>query len=174
MSARTLRYGIALLLASIIYGGTSMAAHSQDSSREDNRKVITDYYAAYAAGDIDKVASFYANDIEWHIPGEHPLAGTKKGRAEVDAFFLQLGLSSFRAELIALTVDENWVIDMHRGWSNRSDGNNVDTIWALAFRIENGKIAEARNFAFDQASTNSFFWKAYPLKPIPDRLADGR
>jgi uncharacterized protein len=155
-----------ILLATTIYGGMSMAA-----SPEDNTRIITDYYAAYAAGDIEKIASFYADDIEWHIPGQHPLAGTKKGKAEVAAFFEQLGRSGFRAELIALTADENWVIDMHRGWSTRPDGNNVDTVWALAFRIENGKIAEARNFAFDQAAANDFFWKAYPLKPIPDRLA---
>ncbi|UIY29834.1 hypothetical protein LZK73_02970 [Neorhizobium galegae] len=68
-------------------------------------------------------------------------------------------------------ADENWVIDMHRGWSNR-DGANVDTVWVLAFRIEDGKIKEARNFSYDQAAADSFFWQAYQLKPLPDRLAN--
>ncbi|MBB3391563.1 hypothetical protein FHT82_004341 [Rhizobium sp. BK275] len=157
-----------VLAAAMFQGNISTAA-----SPEDNRKVITDYYAAYGSGDMSKVESFFADDIKWHIPGHHPLAGTKQGKAEVAAFFQQLGRSNFRADLIALMADENWVIDMHRGWSNRDAGPNVDTVWVLAFRIENGKIAEARNFAFDQAAADSFFWSAYPLKPLPERLAAG-
>jgi len=61
---------------------------------------------------------------------------------------------------------------MHRGWSNREGGADVDTIWVLAFRIEHGKIQEARNFAFDQAAADSFFWRAYPLKPLRERLVE--
>ncbi len=63
-------------------------------------------------------------------------------------------------------ADENWVVDMHRGWSNREGEPNVDTVWVLAFRIEDGKIREARNFSFDQAAADAFFWQAYPLKPL--------
>ncbi|MBY5663558.1 nuclear transport factor 2 family protein [Rhizobium leguminosarum] len=148
-------------------GGGVMAA-----SLEENRKVITDYYAAYGSGDMSRVTAFFADDIEWHIPGHHPLAGVKRGKEEVAAFFQQLGKARFRAELIALMADENWVIDMHRGWSGRDGLANVDTIWVLAFRIENGKIREARNFSYDQAAADTFFWQAYPLKPLPDRLLE--
>ena len=155
-----------LALATLI-GGLAMAA-----SPEDNRQVILDYYSAYGTGDMNAVAEFFSDDIVWHIPGQHPLAGTKEGRDEVLAFFEQLGRGNFRAELIALMADENWVIDMHRGWSNLEDQSNVDTIWVLAFRIEDGLIAEARNFSFDQASADSFFWETYPLRPLPDRLAN--
>ena len=139
---------------------------------EENKQVILDYYATYATGDMDALAAFFAEDIVWHIPGQHPLAGTKTGADEVLAFFRLLGRGSFRAELIALMADENWVIDMHRGWSNLEGQQNVDTIWVLAFRIEDGKIAEARNFSYDRAAADSFFWATYPLKPLPDRLAD--
>jgi ketosteroid isomerase-like protein len=155
------------LSAAMLSGGTAMAA-----SPEENRKVIEDYYAAYGSGDMGKVADFFADDIEWHIPGHHPLAGTKKGKAEVAAFFAELGKSNFRAELLVLMADENWVVDMHRGWSNREWQANVDTVWVLAFRIEDGKIREARNFSFDQAAADAFFWQTYPLKPLPERLAD--
>lgn len=166
MSLKAIASGT-VLAALVLMGGTARAA-----SPEENRKVISDYYAAYATGDMDKVASFFADDIEWHIPGHHPLAGTKHGKQEVSSFFQQLGKGNFRAELIALVADENWVIDMHRGWSNRDGLENVDTVWVLAFKIENGKIKEARNFSYDQASADRFFWQAYPLKPLPERLVD--
>lgn len=157
----------AAVVAGTMIGGTAMAA-----TPDENRQVILDYYAAYGSGDMDAVAEFFADNIVWHIPGQHPLAGTKTGRDEVLAFFEQLGRGNFNAELIALMADENWVIDMHRGWSNLEDRSNVDTVWVLAFRIEDGKIAEARNFSFDQAAANSFFWETYPLRPLPDRLAN--
>lgn len=160
------------ILAAASFGLFALMAPALSASPEENKKVVQDYYAAYASGDIEKVSAFFTDDIDWHIPGRHPLAGTKTGKAEVTAFFAELGKSNFRSELIALTADENWVIDMHRGWSNREGGFNVDTVWALAFRIEDGKITEARNFAFDQSAADSFFWKAYPLKPLPERLAE--
>ncbi|MGK6314616.1 nuclear transport factor 2 family protein [Neorhizobium sp. DT-125] len=71
----------ALLVAAALFSGAPAMA----ASPEENRKVIADYYAAYAAGDMGKVADFFADDIEWHIPGHHPLAGTKRGKAEVAA-----------------------------------------------------------------------------------------
>lgn len=152
---------------SMVYGAFAMAA-----TPEENKQVILDYYGAYGTGDMNAVASFFADDIEWHIPGQHPLAGTKSGKDEVLAFFEQLGKGAFQAELIALMADENWVIDMHRGWSNLEDQTNVDTTWVLAFKVEGGKITEARNFSFNQAAADIFFWETYPLKPLPERLAN--
>jgi hypothetical protein len=29
-----------------------------------------------------------------------------------------------------------------------------------------------QNFAADQHAADAFFWHAYPLKPIPDRIAE--
>ena len=62
----------------LVLGGAAMAA-----SPEENRQVIADYYAAYATGDMSQVTAFFADDIQWHIPGHHPLAGTKRGKEEV-------------------------------------------------------------------------------------------
>jgi len=37
--------------------------------------------------------------------------------------------------------------------------------------MENGKIVEVVNFAADQHGADLFFYKAYSLKPIQDRIA---
>ncbi|MEM6657839.1 MAG: hypothetical protein AAF625_07100 [Pseudomonadota bacterium] len=63
------------------------------------------------------------------------------------------------------------MVDIHRGWSNVEGAVNVDTIWALVYRIENGKIVEATNLSADQDTANAFFWSQYQLAPLPERLA---
>ncbi len=133
--------------------------------------LIKRYYQTYAEQQPEKLKAFFADDIEWHIPGHHPLAGTKRGAEEVLAFFELLAESNFKAELIYIGGDDKHVVDVHRGWSNREAGPNVDTTWVLLYRIEDDRIREARNFSFDQHAADAFFWKAYKLRALPDRLA---
>ena len=141
------------------------------ASPEDNIKVVQDFFAAYGANDLDGIAAVMHEDVSWHIPGRHPLSGTKNGRDEVLAFFAELAVAGFKAEPIYFGADETYVVDIHRGWSNVEGKPNVDTIWALLYRIENGKIVEATNLSADQDAANSFFWSQYQLAPVPQRLA---
>ncbi|WNN88650.1 nuclear transport factor 2 family protein [Gloeocapsopsis dulcis] len=109
--------------------------------------------------------------VSWTIPGHHPLAGTKRGVDEVLAFFQQLAKAKFQAEVLFLGGNDTYVVDVHRGWSNLAQ-NNIDQLWALLFRIDNSRIIEATNFPSNQHAADAFFWQAYQLKPIPDRLAN--
>ncbi len=151
----------------LLIGGLAMAA-----TPEENIKTVQDFFAAYGANDLEAIAAVMDEDVRWHIPGRHPLSGTKQGRAEVLAFFEQLGSAGFQAEPIYFGADETHVVDIHRGWSNVDGAANVDTIWALVYRIENGKIVEATNLSGDQDAANAFFWAQYPLAPLPGRLAE--
>ncbi|WP_415715210.1 nuclear transport factor 2 family protein [Roseibium sp.] len=160
-TAGTLALTAALLAAFPAFAG----------SPEDNIKVVQDFFAAYAENDLNGIASVMDQDIRWHIPGRHPLSGTKTGRAEVLAFFEQLGEAGFKAEPIYFGANETHVIDIHRGWSNVEGKPNVDTTWALVYRIENGKIVEATNLSADQDAANTFFWSQYTLAPLPQRLS---
>ncbi len=149
----------------------AFAQGTPDAARNRNMELIQRYYETYAQGDPEALRPFFAPDIVWRIPGQHPLAGDKHGADEVLAFFAQLATAGFAAETIALASGGDWVIDLHRGFSTRGEGS-LDITWALAFRIQNDQIAEAINFAFDQAVANVFFWVNFPLKPIPERLAN--
>jgi hypothetical protein len=168
--------GVAAAAAAAAVGGglTGAPIAAQEATAvadNPNVQLIMDYYATYGAGDPEALRPFFADDIVWRIPGQHPLSGDKVGADEVLAFFQQLNLAQFGAEPIVLAAADDWVIDLHRGFSTAGEGE-LDILWALAFRIEDGQIAEAINFAFDQAAANAFFWANYPLRPIPDRLAD--
>ncbi len=147
---------------------TALATGTADATTNPNIALIQQYYAAYAAGDLNALRRFFARDIRWTIPGHHPLSGTKQGVDEVLAFFEALGRAGFRAELHALAADGDWVIDLHRGWSTTPAG--LDTTWVLAFRIRGRKIVEAINFAGDQHAADAYFWRTFPLAPLPGRF----
>lgn len=155
--------GTAGLAASALTAPTASAAREHP-----NVTLIRDYYKAYGSGDLESLRQFFAPDIRWTIPGHHPLSGTKVGATEVLAFFAQLAKSGFRAEILFLAADGEWVVDLHRGWSTTPEG--LDITWALAYRIRGRKIVEAVNFAADQHAADAFFWRQYPLAPIPGRF----
>ncbi|MCI2416952.1 nuclear transport factor 2 family protein [Saccharopolyspora sp. K220] len=155
--------------AGLAVGAVAGPAAAASGREHPNVTLIREYYAAYAEGDLDALRDrFFAADISWTIPGHHPLAGTKRGVDEVIAFFTQLGRAGMRAETYFLAADGEWVVDLHRGWSTAPEG--LDTTWALAFRIRDGRIVEAVNYPGDQHAADAFFWNNFPLAPIPDRL----
>ncbi|MEW9552583.1 nuclear transport factor 2 family protein [Nonomuraea sp. NPDC050783] len=162
--------GLTLAATGTPAAASTSAAAGKPAGEHPNIKLIRGYYDAYARNDLTALRErFFAADIVWTIPGHHPLAGTKRGADEVLAFFTELARAGFRADPIALAADGDWVIDLHRGWSTRPEG--LDILWALAFRIRGGRIAEAVNFAADQHAADAFFWRRYPLAGIPARLA---
>lgn len=159
---------VGVAAGSLLGAGTATA--TPKPHEHPNVRLIKDYYAAYASGDVNRLRGFFADDIRWTIPGRHPLSGTKVGADEVLAFFGQLAKAGFKADPIFLAADGDWVVDLHRGWSTAPEG--LDITWALAFRIVDGRIAEAINFAADQAAADTYFWQNYELAAIPTRLKD--
>jgi ketosteroid isomerase-like protein len=53
-----------------------------------NMKVIQTFFQAYSSGDMEQIAGILSPDIEWVIPGRHPLSGTKKGIPESSALLI--------------------------------------------------------------------------------------
>ncbi len=153
------------LLAFLLLGSAPARA------TEANITLIRDYYAAYATGNPDALRPFLAEDIVWRIPGHHPLAGDKRGRDEVIAFFQGLARGRFKAEPVFFQAQGDLVVDIHRGWSTVGQGPEIDQLYALMFRIRDGRIVEATNFLTDMHQSDAFFWAHYPLKPLPERLA---
>ena len=175
-SRRTLLMGGASFagLAALAFTSQSQA-QSQPAVSSDSPTVavVQRYYQAYASGDRNQIRSFFAPDVTWTIPGHHPLAGTKRGADEVLAFFDRLAEAKFQAEVLFLGGNDRYVVDVHRGWSNIEGeaATNIDQLWALLFRIQGDRIVEAVNFPGDQHAADAFFWRHFPLKPLPDRLA---
>lgn len=159
-----------LIVLALLYPASGAVAQNADEQR--NIQLIQDYYAAYATGDPEAVRPFLHEDVVWRIPDHHPMAGDKEGPDEVIAFFTGLARGNFGAEPIFFQAQGNMVVDIHRGFSGVGEGPEVDQLYALMFRIEDGLIIEAQNFLTDMYESDRFFWAHYPLKPLPERLAE--
>ena len=141
------------------------------ASKDPKIEAIDAFFAAYASHDLDQMRKVLADDIEWTIPGHHPLSGIKRGVEEVAAFFTQLGKAGFQADPRFLEANDEYVVDVHRGWTTEGVGQ-VDTLWALVWHFNaDGKVDRVVNLSGDQHQMDAFVWSNYPLAPIPARLA---
>lgn len=141
------------------------------TGKDTKIEAINKFFEAYAVHDLEGIRSVLTDDVEWTIPGHHPLSGTKRGIEEVTAFFTQLGKAGFQAEPLFLEANEQYVVDIHRGWTTEGVGK-VDTIWALVWHFNaDGKVDRVVNLSGDQHQMDAFVWNNFSLAPIPDRLA---
>ncbi len=131
------------------------------SATHPNLVLIHRFFQAYSTNDLDGIKEILAEDIKWHIPGNHPLSGTKTGVNEVLEYFQQLNKGAFQAESIVMGVNDNFVIDCHKNWSTIADGENLNNMSCLLWKIENNRIVEVYNFPEDQHKVDAFFSKLY-------------
>lgn len=144
----------------------------QNPSPKDNLHVVRRFYQCFASGDLQPLREeILSPTVVWRVPGNHPLSGVHRGPGEVIEFFRQLSASRFRADILFLGSEGDWVVDLHRGWSRREDGDDIDLLWVLSCRLESGRIVEAQNFVSDQHAADAFFSRVHRLAPLPGRLA---
>ena len=59
-------------------------------SENDNKELVKQGYAAFAAGDVQTLMELFDDDIEWTQPGNSAISGTFHGKAEVMEFMGRL------------------------------------------------------------------------------------
>jgi uncharacterized protein len=122
-----------------------------------NVQLIHQFFQAYATQDLNAIRQIVSPDIEWIIPGRHPLSGTKAGVEQVLDYFSQLSAYSFAAQPLVMGYNDEYVIDCHLNWSNRPEGENLRSMSCLLWKIRNGKIVQVYNFPQDQHLVDAFF-----------------
>ncbi|GAA4995970.1 nuclear transport factor 2 family protein [Actinopolymorpha pittospori] len=140
------------------------------SDKTSKIDAINKFFAAYATYDLEAMREVLTDDIEWTIPGHHALSGIKRGVEEVAAFFTQLAKAGFQADPLFLEANEEYVVDIHRGWTTEGVGK-VDTTWALVWHFNTeGKVDRVINLSGDQHHMDAYVWDNYTLAPLPERL----
>jgi ketosteroid isomerase-like protein len=126
-----------------------------------NIELINAFFKAYATNNVEAIQNIFADDIKWHIPGTHPLSGTKLGVNAVLEYFEKLNKGRFMAEPIVMGVNDNFVIDCHRNLSNIEGEEHFNNMSCLLWKIDNQKIVEVHNFPQNQQIVDLFFSKLY-------------
>ncbi|MBW5483668.1 nuclear transport factor 2 family protein [Streptomyces bambusae] len=136
-------------------------------------------YRALGSGDRDRILEYYAQDLRWLVPGNHPLAGRYEG---LDAFLELMGRThkltggTFRMDLEAVLVGEDCSADVCRNTALRAgadeaSGSPYERMDYQVFhfmRWRDGRITEGRDGLFgDTAVAFSQFWA--PFAPNGDR-----
>lgn len=124
-----------------------------------NLDVINSFFEAYGKRDMDALRQVTTEDVTWHFPGRHPLGGTKKGVAEVVAFFDQMAKFDFRADRLVIGVADEYVVEAQRVWTEEN-GHDVEMGWCVLWTFDDGKLAGGTHFSSEQYKADDFFKRA--------------
>lgn len=124
-----------------------------------NIELFRQAYAAFTAGDMDALATVFAEDLVWHTPGRNLLSGEYRSRDAAFASFakeLELSGGTYRPEIHdVLANDEHTVALLHV--TATRDGKTLDQSYALVFHVRGGRFVEAWESWTDEAAWDEFW-----------------
>jgi ketosteroid isomerase-like protein len=116
------------------------------------KQVVRRYLDALVAGDIDTVRDSFAQDAEWTIHGELPIAGPWHGRDRiVDDFLQSVGSTLFAPgsqsfEFPTRIADGDTVVVEWRVHARTPAGAAYDNAYCGIFVVRGGRIGEVREY----------------------------
>src|SRR5919106_333977 len=137
-------------------------------SIQENVQIVKDAFAAIGRGDMQGLLALSAEDIEWIIPGEWPLAGTHRGHAGL-ADLLQKASETMETfteprEFVA-QGDRVLVVGFARG-RIKATNRTFEDDWVFAITVRNGKLTNIREYIDTQALARASEMAASP-KALP-------
>ena len=126
---------------------------------QDDADLVRRGYAAFSAGDMATLTEVFADDAVWHVPGNNSLAGPKKGRDDILAFFGELFErtgGTIRVAVRDVIGGQEHTIGLHSIHAER-DGKVNDQDAVLVFTIHDGRVAEVQEFHEDTARSDVFW-----------------
>jgi ketosteroid isomerase-like protein len=117
---------------------------------------------AFNQGQPGMFMDLMSDDVVFQIPGNSPIAGTYRGKAEVGGFFghmAQLSEGSQQVELLhLLTGGDDLVAAVWKARGARK-GRQYEGVAGYIFSFRDGKVVEATNLQQDQDEIDQF-WSA--------------
>jgi uncharacterized protein len=111
---------------------------------------------AFRRGDLDAIASLIAEDVVWHLPGDHPLAGEYIGRDRVLGLLASLPALGFTLREHDVFGDDEHVCALSFMGARR-DGLEVETRVVSIFHYRDGRQTERWLYPEDAAAWDVIF-----------------
>jgi len=126
----------------------------------ENKQVVIDFYDAGARGDLDACFALLADDITWTNIGSTKFSGAYSGKQAIAENLLGPLFSQLRAGISSrierLTAESDIVVAQVSGTAETLDGTPYNNTYCQVMRIQDGKIAEVKEY-MDTALINSVF-----------------
>jgi ketosteroid isomerase-like protein len=118
----------------------------------DNVAFVKELYEAFGRGEIDRLVAACAPGVRWHVkgrPSDFPMIGAWTGPEGVRDFFRKLDeieqAGTFEPREFHAAGEMVFVIGRY-SWTVRKTGKAVECEWVHIFKLEDGKVAEFREF----------------------------
>jgi uncharacterized protein len=134
-------------------------------STQENVQIVKDFFAAMGRGDKQGLLALSAEDIEWIIPGEWPLAGRHRRHAGVadlcQKAFGMVEISYPKPPEFVAQGDRVLVAGFARG-RIKATNRTFDDDWVFAITVRNGKLTNIREYIDTLALARAFEMAASP------------
>ena len=120
------------------------------TTKQETLHTIQNYLGALAQRDLEKLLTFFPENVDWLVPGNEEVApwlGKKSTKKEIKAFFELLWANT---EPLGATIDHILAEDNHAvvtgEFSSRMTrtGKTYESSFSIHFTIENGLIIRYR------------------------------
>ena len=127
---------------------------------KENETQAREAYAAFAAGDLDKVKAIFHPDIVWHMPGNSSLSRDYRGIDDVLGLFGTIFTQTdgtFRNTLEDVIANEDATVVISHLHAERK-GKVIDQKQVAVYRADtDGKVTEATFFGGDTTQFDAFW-----------------
>ena len=123
-------------------------------SIEKNVQIVKNFLAALGRRDKQGLLALSAEDIEWIIPGEWPLAGTHRGHAGLNNLLQKADETvetSFPEPPEFVAQGERVLVVGVATGRIKATNRTFEDHWVFAITIRNGKVTSIREYVDTQA-----------------------
>lgn len=125
-----------------------------------NVDIVNKFFEAYSSHNLDVLRQVMDDDVTWVSLGQPSDHGISKGFDEVIAFLDRMGAitsqSNNRVEKLIMSAEDGYVVECLRVRTNLEEGENLDQLVCVLWKIENSKIVEGRHFFADPEAADNF------------------
>lgn len=124
-----------------------------------NEKLLRRVYDAFAGQDMATLDEVFADDVAFHVPGDHPMAGDYQGKDELFGFFAKLGEKTggtLRVDVKDVVANDDYAIGLVRVTAQR-ENRSLEVDAAQIHRVEAGRITEAWPVPYDVHAIEDFW-----------------
>src|SRR5262245_53142457 len=119
-----------------------------------------EYLDTFATGDLEALRRYFADDVVWHVGGNHALSGDYVGTDAVIGYFEQartLSDGSLRLEPVSIIANDHRLAIVLHVWGGRA-GRSLDIEMVEAFSVRpDGTWGEFWGMPDDQARVDEFW-----------------